>query len=91
MSNSVYPLTKQLIWDGRKNKILNKKILFKIRVTLFHSLRDEVVPLKFSKMIFKIFPNSSRKLIKIKDGNHSLSRKRDLKKICSELNNIISK
>jgi esterase/lipase len=88
--NFTYPLTKQLIIDGRKNKILNNEIDMKIPITLFHGLNDEVVPLKFSKKIFKIFKKARKKLIKIKYGDHSLSRKSDLKKICKELNNIIS-
>ena len=86
-----YPITKQLIFDGRKNKIFNKKINIKIPIILFHSKKDEVVPLKFSKKIFKIFKKANKKLIKIKGSNHSLSRKTDLKKICNELNNIILK
>tara|TARA_B100000029_G_scaffold97728_1_gene88019 strand:- start:98 stop:862 length:765 start_codon:yes stop_codon:yes gene_type:complete len=86
-----YPLTKQLIFDGRKNKIFNKKINIKARITLLHSLKDEVVPLKFSRKTLKIFKNEQKKLIKIKGGNHSLSRKTDLKKICKELNYIIFK
>jgi pimeloyl-ACP methyl ester carboxylesterase len=85
-----YPLTKQLILDGKKNKILNNKINLKISLILFHGLKDQVVPLKFSKKIYKNFKNASKKLIKIKNGNHSLSRKSDLKKICKELNFIIS-
>ena len=85
----IYPLTKQLILDGRKNKIFNKSINMKIPVTLFHGINDEVVPLTFSKKILKIFKKSKKKLIKIKNGNHSLSRKSDLKKICIELGHII--
>ena len=85
-----YPLTKQLILDGKKNKILNNKINLKISLILFHGLKDQVVPLKFSKKIYKNFKNASKKLIKIKNGDHSLSRKSDLKKICKELNFIIS-
>ena len=85
----VYPITKQLIFDGRKNKVLNNKINLKIPIVLFHGTKDEVVPLNFSKKIFKICKKSKRKLIKIKNGNHSLSRKNDLKKICNELNSIL--
>ena len=85
-----YPLTKQLILDGRKNKIFNRKINMKISIALFHGLNDQVVPLKFSKKILKICINAKKKLIKIKNGNHSLSRKSDLKKICKELSNMIS-
>ena len=86
-----YPLTKQLILDGKKNKILNKKIITRIPVTLFHGLKDKVVPLSFSKKLLKIFVISKKKLIKVKNGNHSLSRKSDLKKICKELKYIIFK
>ena len=85
-----YPLTKQLIWDGRKNKILNKKINIKIPITLFHGSNDKVVPVKFSRNILKVFKNANKKIIIIKNGNHSLSTKASLKKICKELNNMIS-
>ena len=85
-----YPLTKQLILDGRKNKVFNKRINLKIPITLFHGSNDEVVPLVFSKKILKIFKKAKKKLIKIKNGDHSLSRKNDLKKICKELNYLAS-
>ena len=76
-----YPLTKQLILDGRKNKVLNNKINLKIPIVLFHGTNDEVVPVNFSRKIFKIFKKSKKKLVKIKNGDHSLSKKSDLKKI----------
>ena len=85
----VYPITKQLIFDGRKNKVLNNKINLKIPIVLFHGTNDKVVPLSLSKKIFKICKKSKRKLIKIKKGNHSLSRKSDLKKICNELSYML--
>ena len=84
-----YPITKQLIFDGRNIKVLNNKISLKIPIVLFHGTKDKVVPVYISKKIFKICKRSSRKLIKIKNGDHSLSRKSDLKKICRQLNNII--
>ncbi len=87
----IYPITKQLIFDGRKNKILNNKINLKIPVTLFHGTKDDVVPISYSKKILKLCKKSDGKLIKIKNGQHSLSRKSDLKKICSELNRIIKR
>jgi alpha-beta hydrolase superfamily lysophospholipase len=85
----VYPITKQLIFDAKKNKVLNNKINLEIPIFLFHSKNDKVVPLSFSKKILKICKKSIKKLIKIKNGDHSLSRKNDLKKICSELNYMI--
>ena len=85
-----YPLTKQLIFDGRKNKVFNKKINLKIPVVLFHGRNDRVVPINISKKVLEIFTKSKKKIIKIKNGNHSLSRKCDLKKICKELNSMIN-
>ena len=86
----VYPLTKQLIFNGKKNKVLNNKINLPISITLFHGLKDKVVPIIFSKRILKICKKSKKKLIKIKNGDHSLSRKSDLKKICGALGSMIS-
>ena len=88
-SNFVYPITQQLIFDGRKNKILNNKINLKIPIVLFHGLKDKSVPVVFSKRILKASKKSEGKLIIIKNGDHSLSRKNDLKKICQELNMIV--
>ena len=88
-ANYVYPLTKQLILDGRKNKIFNKKINFNIPFILFHGTKDKVVPLSFSRQVIKISKSNKKKIIKIKNGDHSLSRKSDLNKICKELYIII--
>ena len=88
--NYEYPITYQLIKDGRKNKILNKKIKNKIYVTMMHGKKDEVVPVNYSKKVLKVFKNAKKKLVIIKNGDHSLSSKRNLDKITKELNNIIS-
>ena len=88
--NYEYPITYQLIKDGRKNKILNKKIKNKIYVTMVHGKKDEVVPVNYSKKVLKVFKNAFKKLLIIKNGDHSLSSKRNLGKITEELNNIIS-
>tara|TARA_B100000214_G_scaffold340556_1_gene287093 strand:+ start:62 stop:817 length:756 start_codon:yes stop_codon:yes gene_type:complete len=86
--NYEYPITYQLIKDGRKNKILNKKITSKIYVTMIHGKKDEVVPVNYSKKVLKIFKNANKKLLIIKNGDHSLSTKRNLNKITTELDNI---
>ena len=49
-----YPITKQLIFDGRNNKVLNNKINLKIPIILFHGTKDKVVPIYISKKILKI-------------------------------------
>jgi len=88
--NYEYPITYQLIKDGRKNKILNKKIVSNIDITMIHGSKDEVVPPSYSKKVLKIFYKAKKKLIIIKNGDHSLSSKQGLKRITTELNKIVS-
>ena len=83
-----YPITYQLIKDGKKNKILNKKIKSSINVTMIHGSKDEVVPTSYSRKVLKLFTKANKKLVIIKNGDHSLSSKRGLKKILLELNKI---
>jgi len=85
-----YPITYQLIKDGKKNKVLNKKITSQINVTMIHGGKDEVVPQSYSKKILKIFNKAKKKLIIIKNGDHSLSNKQGLKRIEIELHKIVS-
>ena len=88
--NYEYPITHQLIKDGRKNKILNKKIRSQINVTMIHGSKDEVVPQSYSKKVLKIFSKAKKKLVIVKNGDHSLSNKKGLKKIEVELHKIVS-
>jgi pimeloyl-ACP methyl ester carboxylesterase len=84
-----YPITYQLIKDGRKNKILHKKINSKIPVTMFHGSKDDTVPVIFSKKVLRLFAKAKKKLVVIKNGDHSLFNKKLQKKILKELNLII--
>ena len=84
-----YPITHQLIKDGRKNKVLSKKIKSKIKVTMIHGQKDEVVPVSFSRKVLGTFSKAKKKLMVIKNGEHSLSDKKSLKKIIKELNRFV--
>ena len=84
-----YPITLQLVEDGRKNKVLNKTINSKISVTMIHGQKDEVVPVVFSRYVLRLFTKAYKKLIVIKKGDHSLSAQKYLKKITSELSTVI--
>ena len=87
--NYEYPISLQLIKDGRKNKVLNKKINSNIKVTMVHGEKDEVVPVSYSRKILKLFPKAKKKLNIIKKGDHSLSDKKWLKVILKELGLLI--
>ena len=86
----IYPITLQLIKDGRKNKVVNKKINYKTNVTMVHGQKDEVVPVSYSKKVLKIFKNSRKKLVIIKNGDHSLSSPKHLVMLKKELKLIIN-
>ena len=84
-----YKIKLALLKDGRKNKVLNRKINSKIPVFLIHGKKDDVVPLKLSKKIFSIFPQAKKKINIIKGGDHSLSRRGDLNELANLINEII--
>ena len=87
--NYEYPITLQLIKDGRKNKVLTKKINSKINITMVHGQKDEVVPVSYSRKVLKIFQKAKKKLVIVKNGDHSLSSQKWLKIIKRELKLII--
>ncbi len=88
--NYEYPITYQLIKDGRKNKILGNQIKSNINVTMIHGSKDEVVPTSYSRKVLKLFTKANKKLVIIKNGDHSLSNKQGLKRILLELYKITS-
>ena len=86
----VYPITLQLIKDGRKNRVLNKKMKSKINVTMVHGQNDKAVPVSYSRKVLKIFKNAKKKLVIVKNGDHSLSSAKNLRLLKKELNLIIN-
>tara|TARA_A100001011_G_C14248965_1_gene816966 strand:+ start:638 stop:1282 length:645 start_codon:yes stop_codon:yes gene_type:complete len=85
-----YPITFQLIKDGRKNKVLNKKIYQNLNVTMVHGSKDKSVPVSYSRKVLKIFKNAKKKLVIVKNGDHSLSSPQYLNLLKKELKSIIS-
>ena len=85
-----YPISLQLIKDGKKNKVFNKKIYSKLNVTMIHGNKDKSVPVNYSRKVLKIFKNAKKKLVVVKNGDHSLSSPKWLKILKKELKLIIS-
>ena len=84
-----YPITLQLIKDGRKNKVLRKKITSNIKVTMIHGQNDDVVPVLYSRKVLKMFKNAQKKILIVKKGDHSLSTPKWLKLITKELKLLV--
>ncbi len=85
-----YPISLQLIRDGQKNKVFHKKINHRFNVTMVHGHKDEVVPVGYSRKVLKIFKNSKKKLVIVKNGDHSLSSPKWLNILKKELKIIIN-
>ena len=85
-----YPITYQLIKDGRKNKVLNTKIFQNVKVVMIHGSKDKSVPVTYSRKILRIFKTNKKKLVIIKNGDHSLSAPKCLKIIKKELKLVIN-
>ena len=84
-----YPITLQLIKDGRKNRVLNKPIFQNLDVIMVHGSKDKSVPVKYSRKILDIFKNAKKKLVIINKGDHSLSSPKWLSRLKKEFKLII--
>ena len=87
--NNFYPITKNFIFGGKKNLILNKKIKCNFKIELLHGIRDSSVSWIYSINLTKTLIAKKLKLTIIDDGDHSLSRVQDLKKLDLAIKNII--
>ena len=75
--------------SGHKNKVLGKKIKSKIPVTMIHGSKDEAVPVIFSRKILRLFNKAKKRLVIVKNGDHSLSSVKNLKILLKELDGMI--
>jgi esterase/lipase len=87
--NNFYPITKKLLFDGKKVLVLNKKIKCNFPVELLHGINDSSVSWFYSIRLIKTLISKKLNLTIIDDGSHSLSRTQDLKKLDLAIKNII--
>ena len=85
----LYSNNNKFIFDGKKILILNKKIKCNFKVELLHGIRDSSVHWAYSINLTKTLIAKKLKLTIIDDGDHSLSRVQDLKKLELAIKNII--
>ena len=55
-----------------------------------HGSKDKSVPVVYSRKILKIFKNANKKLVIVKNGDHSLSSPKGIKILKRELMLIIN-
>ena len=57
---------------------------------MVHGSKDNSVPVIYSRKVLKIFKNSKKRLVIIKNGDHSLSSTKNLQILKKELKLIIN-
>ena len=86
-----YIITKNLIDNGNKNLVLkSKNIKLNCPIRLIHGEKDIEVSWKKSLEIFNKIKSKDAELIIIKNGDHRISNKKNLKTIIKISNSLIS-
>jgi pimeloyl-ACP methyl ester carboxylesterase len=85
-----YPITRNLIEDGRKNLVLRGDIAIDCPVRLLHGQDDTGVPWQTSLALADKITGKNVEVLLIKDGDHRLSRPQDLSRLCAVLDNVMA-
>jgi len=85
-----YPITRQLVVDGRRHLLLGQAIGLRCPVRLFQGMNDADVPWRHALRIMERIESGDAILTLIKDGDHRLSRPADLARICAEIDALAS-
>ena len=89
--NYNYIFTKKFFADGKKNLVINKNFKFKKKIILLHGSKDDIVSLNVSNKILKKISNKNIQIRILKNSDHKLSKKNDLKNIKNAIDYMIEK
>lgn len=84
-----YPITLQLIEEGRKHLLLQQKIPFHGPVRLLHGMNDTDVPWETSCRVMQKLQTKDVQLRLIKEGDHRLAREQDLLVLTQTLDELL--
>ncbi len=89
-SDEPFIVSYDLIKDGREQLLLDAPIHLNIPVRLFHGAKDKDVPSEFPLDISKALTSNDVEIILVKDGGHSLSEPKDLKRLMNMLDQLMA-
>ena len=82
---SPYPITRQLIEDGRQNLLAREPFDPGRPVVILQGLQDPDVPAAHTRELLGFLTGDKVQLIEIADGEHRLSRPQDLDVLFAEI------
>lgn len=88
---SPYPITRQLIEDGRKHLLAREPFDPGRPVVILQGLQDPDVPAAHTRELVDFLTGDSVKLIEIADGEHRLSRPQDLALLFAEIGKLVQR
>ena len=83
-----YPITRDLIEDGRSHLMLDNAIAFDGPVRFLHGQQDMAVPWKLSLEIAEKLTSTDVDVHFVKNGDHSLSNPSNLRLLCQTLDSL---
>ena len=83
-----YYLTKKFFIEAEKNRVLNNSFRFTKPLVLIHGLKDNVVEEDVPRKILKKVTGKNINIIYLKESDHRLSSKSDLKMITQSIDYI---
>ena len=83
-----YPVTLGLIEEGRDHLLLRAPIALDCPIRLLQGMRDEDVPWRTALTIAERLASEDVAVELIKDGDHRLSRERDLARLCAAVDAV---
>lgn len=84
-----YPITLQLIQEGRKHLLLHSNININCPVRLIHGLKDEDVPSSLSTRIALQITSSDVKVKLVENGDHRMSTPENIELLCETIEKLI--
>lgn len=90
-SDAPYIFTKTFLEEGRSNTLLDRGIPLDIPIRLFQGKRDTSVPWEVARQIKEAVSGQDVEITWVEDGDHSLSREKDLPRIRALIDEIETK
>jgi pimeloyl-ACP methyl ester carboxylesterase len=83
------PITLKLVEDGNRHLLLDRPVPFTGPVHLLHGQRDPDVPWQIALKIAAAMESDDVRVILVKDGDHRLSRPRDIALIVETVDDLV--